>query len=86
MTPFSMQSKDQDGNGRIGRIIMFRECLVNDILPFIVRDDMKQFYYRGLSRYGSEHGWLVDTCRSFQDDFAERFLPLVPHIEQPVRG
>lgn len=76
----------QDGNGRIGRMVMFRECLVHDILPFIVRDDMKHFYYRGLANFSDEQGWLVDTCRSFQDDFAARFLPLVPQVAAPWRG
>ncbi|MDE8702897.1 Fic family protein [Adlercreutzia equolifaciens] len=70
----------QDGNGRIGRMLMFKECLRIGIVPFIVRDDMKQFYYRGLANYGEEPGWLLDTCRSFQDDFQVRFLPLVPHV------
>lgn len=71
----------QDGNGRIGRMIMFKECLRGGIVPFIVRDDMKQFYYRGLANYEEEPGWLLDTCRSFQDDFQARFLPLVPHLD-----
>ena len=70
----------QDGNGRIGRMVMFRECLRSDVTPFIVGDAMKQFYYRGLANYEDEPGWLLDTCRSFQDDFVARFLPLVPHI------
>lgn len=74
----------QDGNGRIGRMVMFRECLRSSIVPFIVRDDRKQFYYRGLANYEDEPGWLLDTCRSFQDDFAARFLPLVPHM--PISG
>ena len=76
----------QDGNGRVGRIIMFRECLANDIVPFVVRDDMKAYYYRGLSRYDEEPEWLLDTCRSFQDDFVARFLPLVPHVKPPRAG
>lgn len=70
----------QDGNGRIGRMIMFRECLRSDVLPFVVADNRKQFYYRGLARFEEEPGWLFDTCRSFQDDFEARYLPLVPHI------
>ena len=70
----------QDGNGRIGRMVMFRECLRSDVTPFIVGDAMKQFYYRGLANYEDEPGWLLDTCRSFQDDFVARFLLLVPHI------
>ncbi|CVH76362.1 hypothetical protein BN3658_00680 [Coriobacteriaceae bacterium CHKCI002] len=65
---------------------MFRECLANDIVPFVVRDDMKAYYYRGLSKYDEEPGWLLDTCRSFQDDFVARFLPLVPHAKPPRAG
>lgn len=71
----------QDGNGRVGRMVMFKECLRNGIVPFIVADGKKQFYYRGLSNYEEEPGWLLDTCRSFQDDYRARFLPLVPHVE-----
>jgi Fic family protein len=59
----------QDGNGRIGRIIMFEQCLQNDILPFIVLDDDKYYYYRGLKEYSAEKGFLLDTCRSFQDKY-----------------
>lgn len=70
----------QDGNGRIGRMVLFKECLRNGVLPFIVPDDRKHFYYRGLASYEDEPGWLLDTCRAFQDDFAARFLPLVPHL------
>ena len=70
----------QDGNGRIGRMVLFKECLRNGVLPFIVADDRKHFYYRGLANYEDEPGWLLDTCRAFQDDFAARFLPLVPHL------
>lgn len=59
----------QDGNGRIGRLILFKECLRNDIVPFIIEDDSKAFYYRGLSRWRHEKGCLVDTCLSAQDKF-----------------
>lgn len=67
----------QDGNGRIGRLIMFRECLKHDIVPFIIEDEYKLFYYRGLSEYESEKGYLRDTCLSMQDRYEEvirRFL------------
>ena len=57
----------QDGNGRVGRLIMFKECLANGIMPFIVRDEQKLFYYRGLREYPNEKGYLLETCRSFQD-------------------
>ena len=59
----------QDGNGRVGRLIMFKECLRNRVTPFVITDEMKLFYYRGLRNWGSEHGWLMDTCRAAQDTF-----------------
>lgn len=59
----------QDGNGRVGRIIMFKECLKNDILPFIIDHEHKLFYYRGLKEYNSEKGYLMDTCLSAQDRY-----------------
>lgn len=58
----------QDGNGRAGRLIMFKECLKNDIVPFILEDKYKMFYYRGLKNYESEKGWLYDTCLMAQDE------------------
>lgn len=59
----------QDGNGRVGRLIMFKECLANRITPFIITEELKQFYYRGLAQWGSVPEYLLDTCRSAQDDF-----------------
>ena len=61
----------QDGNGRVGRIIMFKECLKNDIIPFIILDKDKLFYYRGLNQYqrGGEKGYLTDTCLNAQDQY-----------------
>ena len=59
----------QDGNGRIGRIIAFKECLKNDIVPFIILDKDKLFYYRGLKEYKSEKNYLVDTCLNAQDQY-----------------
>lgn len=59
----------QDGNGRVGRLIMFKECLRNGIVPFIISDEMKMFYYRGLHEWNSEKGYLTDTCLSAQDTF-----------------
>lgn len=59
----------QDGNGRIGRLIMFKECLKHDIVPFIIEDEMKMFYYRGLSEWDNEKGYLTDTCLSAQDKY-----------------
>ena len=59
----------QDGNGRVGRLVMFKECLANDVVPFIITDDMKAFYYRGLAEWNSEKGFLIDTCLAAQDSF-----------------
>ena len=59
----------QDGNGRVGRLILFKECLRNDIVPFIIEDDIKEFYYRGLQEWKSEKGYLRDTCLTAQDRF-----------------
>ena len=59
----------QDGNGRIGRLIMFKECLKHNIVPFIIEDDMKLFYYRGLKEWEREKGYLMDTCFAAQDRF-----------------
>ena len=61
----------QDGNGRVGRLIMFRECLKNNIIPFIVDDSHKQFYYRGLKEFENVRGYLIDTCLSAQDTYTE---------------
>ncbi len=63
----------QDGNGRIGRIIAFKECLKNNILPFIILDKEKLFYYRGLNQYqtNKERGYLIDTCLNAQDQYIE---------------
>ena len=59
----------QDGNGRVGRLILFKECLRNGIVPFIIEDDMKMYYYRGLQAWKSEKGYLRDTCLVAQDRF-----------------
>ncbi|NME35761.1 helix-turn-helix domain-containing protein [Fusobacterium sp. FSA-380-WT-3A] len=59
----------QDGNGRVGRLIMFKECLRHNIIPFIIDEKHKLFYYRGLREYENEKGYLRDTCLSAQDDF-----------------
>lgn len=61
----------QDGNGRVGRLIMFRECLKNDIVPFIIDDIYKQFYYRGLKEFERVQGYLLDTCLSAQDTYKQ---------------
>ena len=62
----------QDGNGRVGRLIMFKECLKNNIVPFIIDENHKLFYYRGLKEWTRERGYLVDTCLSAQDNFKLR--------------
>lgn len=61
----------QDGNGRVGRLILFKECLCNNIVPFIIEDSMKLFYYRGLHNWKDERGYLRDTCLTEQDKFKE---------------
>ena len=59
----------QDGNGRVGRLILFGECLKHNIAPFIIDEEHKLFYYRGLKEWDSEHGYLLETCLSAQDKF-----------------
>lgn len=59
----------QDGNGRVGRLILFKECLHWDIVPFMITDDLKMFYYRGLQNWNHERGWLRDTVLTAQDRF-----------------
>ncbi len=63
----------QDGNGRVGRLILFKECLRNNIVPFIIDEELKMFYYRGLSEWTRERGYLTDTCLTAQDKF-KRYL------------
>ena len=59
----------QDGNGRVGRLLLFKECLRCGIVPFIITDELKMFYYRGLQNWEKQRGYLRDTCLSAQDDF-----------------
>ena len=59
----------QDGNGRVGRLIMFKECLKYNIVPFIIEDNLKMFYYRGLKEWNNEKGYLTDTCLTAQDQY-----------------
>lgn len=63
----------QDGNGRVGRLILFKECLKYSIVPFIINEQYRMFYYRGLKEWDSEKGYLRDTCFSAQDQF-EKYL------------
>ena len=59
----------QDGNGRVGRLIALKECLRHNVIPFIIEDSRKNFYYRGLQEWRNEKGWLTDTCLDGQDTF-----------------
>ncbi|MBP3708935.1 MAG: Fic family protein [Treponema sp.] len=59
----------QDGNGRIGRLLLFKECLKHNIVPFIITEELKLFYYRGIKEWQNERGFLRDTCRAAQDEF-----------------
>ena len=59
----------QDGNGRVGRLILLKEALKENIVPFIIDEDLKYFYYRGLANYNDEKGYLMDTCLTAQDKF-----------------
>ncbi len=59
----------QDGNGRVGRLVALKECLRHNVIPFIIEDTKKSFYYRGLSEWRNEKGWLIDTCLDGQDTF-----------------
>lgn len=67
----------QDGNGRVGRLIIFKECLKNNICPFIINDTMKDYYRRGLNEYNDEKGYLLETCRASQDEYKK----LLEHFE-----
>lgn len=69
--PFEKIPPFQDGNGRVGRLITFKECLKNNIIPFIIDEGHKLYYYRGLKEYENERGYLTDTCLSSQDVFVE---------------
>ena len=59
----------QDGNGRVGRLVIFKECLANGHVPFIITDELKMFYYRGLREWGNVRGYLLDTCLTAQDNY-----------------
>jgi Fic family protein len=73
----------QDGNGRIGRIVMFEQCLTHGIMPFVVLDEDKLYYYRGLAQYESEPGYLRDTFRHFQDRYRAAFAKYVTGGDGP---
>ncbi|MCR5145447.1 MAG: Fic family protein [Lachnospiraceae bacterium] len=72
----------QDGNGRVGRLIVLKECLKHNIIPFIIEDRKKGFYYRGLSEWKNERGWLIDTCLDGQDTFKKMLDALDIEIKE----
>lgn len=75
----------QDGNGRTGRLILLKECLRNNIIPFIIHDEVKFFYYRGLKEWFATPGFLTDTCLTCQDHFKKVCTSLrIPFIETPA--
>lgn len=59
----------QDGNGHIWRLVMFRECLANGIIPFIIDDELRMFYYRYLRQWNVAYEYLFDTCQTAKDNF-----------------
>lgn len=69
----------QDGNGRVGRLIIFKECLKHNIVPFIIDETHKLYYYRGLKEFGLEKGYLIDTCLSAQDKYKEMLEYFMPN-------
>ena len=70
----------QDGNGRVGRLVALKECLHHNVIPFIIEDGKKGFYYRGLSEWINEKGYLTDTCLDGQDTFVQLLDMLeIPH-------
>ena len=73
----------QDGNGRVGRLIMFKECLKNNICPFIIDDTMKDYYRRGLNEYKDEKGYLLETCRASLDEY-KKLLEYFEYIFKSV--
>ena len=76
----------QDGNGRVGRLIMFKECLKYNIVPFIIEENLKLFYYRGLKEWYNEKGYLTDTCLTAQDKY-KAYLDYfrIPYESEPEK-
>lgn len=72
----------QDGNGRVGRLVALKECLRHNVIPFLIEDAKKNYYYRGLAEWKGEKGWLMDTCRDGQDTF----IRLLEMLEVEYRG
>lgn len=75
-----------DGNGRVGRLIMFKECLRNNIAPFIVTDYLRAFYIRGIQNFHEETGYLRDTCLTAQDLFIKRYTPLAKSYAKAMQA
>jgi len=71
----------QDGNGRVGRAVMFKQCIQYGLIPFVISDKMKTFYLRGLREWGSEKGFLTDTCLFAQDEFSKQFQEYLENFE-----
>ena len=71
----------QDGNGRVGRLVLFRECLKQDIVPFVIDNDKKLFYYRGLREFVTQPGYLIETCLETQDVYKEWVEYFYPEME-----
>jgi len=72
----------QDGNGRVGRLILFMECLKNGITPFIIDDDKKLVYYRGLKEFNRDKQYLIDTCLAAQDKYSELIEYFIPKMNK----
>lgn len=77
----------QDGNGRVGRLILLKECLRNNVAPFIIDEKLKVLYYRGLREWNTEQGYLKDTCLTAQDQF-KKYLNYfrIPFCEDEING
>jgi Fic family protein len=74
----------QDGNGRVGRLIIFKECLAHDVMPFIIEEAHKFFYYRGLKEYPAVKGYLLDTCRAAQDNYEQMVRHFYPDTSSSI--
>lgn len=75
----------QDGNGRVGRLLLFQQCIANEIMPFIVLDENKAYYYRGLTEYENEPGFLRETFRAAQDAYYARYARFIPPAPTAAR-
>lgn len=73
-----------DGNARVGRLVMFKECLASDVVPFIITEDIRQFYLRGLREYKREPCYLNETCGFSQDQFRASYLPLAIEFQRAM--